>query len=55
MAIILQFTLCLHELQRLMISVDYCLLLENLMPPLVASLHNEVNFFIINGVLMENI
>jgi hypothetical protein len=26
MAVILQFSLCLHELQRLMISVDDCLL-----------------------------
>jgi hypothetical protein len=34
MAVILQFSLCLHELQRLMISVDDCLLPENVMPPL---------------------
>jgi hypothetical protein len=34
MVVILQFSLCLHELQRLMIGVDDCLLPENLMPPL---------------------
>jgi hypothetical protein len=36
MVVILQFSLCLHELQRLMISVDDCLLPENVMPPLEA-------------------
>jgi hypothetical protein len=34
MAIILQFSLCLHELQWLMISVDDSLLPKNVMSPL---------------------
>jgi hypothetical protein len=40
MAIILKFSLILHELQRLMIGVDDCLLPKNVMPPLVTGLHN---------------
>jgi hypothetical protein len=36
--VILQFSLCLHELQRLVINVDDCLLTENVMPPLAAGL-----------------
>jgi hypothetical protein len=36
MVIILQFSLCLHELQWLMISVDDCLLPKNVMSPLAA-------------------
>jgi hypothetical protein len=35
MAVILQFSLCLHELQWLMIGVDECLLPKNVMSPLV--------------------
>jgi len=31
MVVILQFSLCLHELQRLVISVDECVLPENVM------------------------
>jgi hypothetical protein len=50
MAIILQFSLCLHELQRLMISVDGCLLRENVMPPLMEGFYNGVHFFVISGV-----
>jgi hypothetical protein len=34
MVVILQFSLCLHELQWLMISVDDCLLPKNVMSPL---------------------
>jgi hypothetical protein len=51
MVIILQFSLYLHELQWLMISVDYCLLSNNVMSPLVAGFHNEVHFFVISRVL----
>ena len=40
MEVIMQFALCLHELQHLMISVDDCLLPKNLMPPLAKGLHN---------------
>jgi hypothetical protein len=55
MAVILQFALCLHELQRLMISVDDCLLPENVMPPLATGLHNGVHFFVVSRVLTEDI
>jgi hypothetical protein len=55
MAVILQFSLCLHELQRLMINLDDYLLPENIMPPLVASLYNGVHFFIVSGVLTDGI
>jgi hypothetical protein len=55
MVVILQFSLCLHELQQLMISVDDCLLPENVMPPLVVGLHNGVHFFVISRVLMDDI
>jgi hypothetical protein len=55
MAVILQFSLCLHELQGLMISVDECLLLETLMPPLAEGFYNGVHFFVVSGVITENI
>jgi hypothetical protein len=54
MVMILQFSLCLHELQWLMISLDYCLLPKNVMSPLVAGLHNGVHFFIVSRVLMTS-
>jgi hypothetical protein len=53
MAIILQFYLCLHELQWLMISVDECILPKNVMSPLAASLHNGVHLFVISRVLTD--
>ena len=55
MEIILQFSLCLHDLQLLMISVDDCLLPKNVMSPLVVGLHNGVHFFVIIRVLTDNI
>jgi hypothetical protein len=55
MAVILQFTLCLHEMQRLMTSVNYCLLLVNVMPPLALGLHNGVHLFGVSRVLTDNI
>jgi hypothetical protein len=55
MVVILQFSLCLHELQRLMVNVDDCLLPKNVMPPLAAGLYNGVHFFVISGVLMDGI
>jgi hypothetical protein len=55
MVVILQFSLCLHELQRLMIGVDDCLLPENVMPPLAAGLHNGVHLFFISRVLTDDI
>ena len=55
MAIILQFSLCLHKLQWLIISVDDCLLPKNVMSPLAGGLHNGVHFFVVSRVLMDNI
>jgi hypothetical protein len=55
MAIILQFSLCLHELQWLMISVDDCLLPNNVMSPLAVGFHNGLHFFVVSRVLMDNI
>jgi hypothetical protein len=53
MAFILQFSLCLHELHRLMISVNDCLLPENVMPALEAGLYNGVHFFVVSGILID--
>jgi len=55
MEIILQFFLCLHELKRLMISVDDCLLPDNVIPPLAGRLYNGLHFFVISGVLTNRI
>jgi hypothetical protein len=55
MAIILQFSLWLHEMQWLMISVDDCLLPKNVMSPLAACLHNGVYFFVVSRVLTDSI
>jgi len=55
MAVILQFSLCLHELQWLMINVDDCLLPKNLMYPLVVGLYNGVHFLVVSRVLADSI
>jgi len=55
MEVILQFALYLHELQRIMISVDDNLLLENVMLPLVAKLYNVLHLLIVCGVLEDGI
>jgi hypothetical protein len=55
MTIILQFSLCLHELQWLMIIVDDYLLPKNVMSPLAEGLHNGVHFFVVSRVLNYNI
>ena len=55
MAVIMQFSLCLHELQWLMINVDDCLLPKNVISPLVVGFHNGVHLFVISRVLTDNI
>ena len=55
MAVILQFSLCLHELQWLMIIVDDCLPPKNVMSPLAIGFHNGVHFFVISRVLTDSI
>jgi hypothetical protein len=55
MVVILQFPLCLYELQRLVISVDDCLLSQNVMFPLMTCLYNGIHFLVIGGVFSDNI
>jgi hypothetical protein len=55
MVVILQFSMCLHELQWLMISVDDYILPKNVMSPLVAGFHNGVHLFVLSRVLIDNI
>jgi hypothetical protein len=55
MVVILQFSLCLHEMKWLMISVDDCLLPKNVMSPLATCFHNGVHFFFISRVLANSI
>jgi hypothetical protein len=55
MMVILQFTLCLHEMQWLMIIVDDCLLPKNVMSPLATGFHNGVHFFVVSRVFTNNI
>jgi hypothetical protein len=40
MEVITQFPLCLYEMKRLVISVDDCLLSQNVMFPLMIGLYN---------------
>jgi hypothetical protein len=55
MVVILQFSLCLHQMQWLMMSVDDCLLPKNVMSPLAACLYNGVHFFVVSRVLTDSI
>jgi hypothetical protein len=55
MEFVLKFALFLHELQRLVINVDDCLLRKNVMLPLVVGLYNGIHFFFISGVLTDYI
>jgi hypothetical protein len=55
MVVILQLPLFLYELERLLISVDDCLLPQNVMFPLKAGLHNGIHFLFIGGVFPDNI
>jgi hypothetical protein len=55
MAVILQFSLCFHELRWIIISVDDCLLPKNVMYPLATGLHNGVHFFVVSMVLTDSI
>jgi hypothetical protein len=54
MVVILQFSLCLHEIQWFMICVDGCLLPKNVMSPLEVVFLNGVHLFFLSRVLMEN-
>jgi hypothetical protein len=50
MAVVLQFPLCLYELQRLVISVYDFLFPQNVMFPLTTGLYNGIHFLVIGGV-----
>jgi hypothetical protein len=53
--VVQQLPMCLYELQRLVISVDDCLLSRNVMFPLRAGFHNGIHFFVIGGVFPDRI
>jgi hypothetical protein len=55
MLLILQFPLCLYELQRLVISVYDHLFPQNVMFPLTTGLNNGIHFLVIGGVFSDNI
>ena len=55
MAVVLQFPMCLYELQSLVISVDDHLLSQNVMFPLTTNLYNGIHFLIIGGVFPDDI
>jgi hypothetical protein len=54
-AFILQFPLCLYQLQRRVISVYDRLFPHNIMFPLTTSLYNGIHFFVIGGVFPDSI
>ena len=53
MATVLQLSLWLYKLKRLVIGVDDCLLPHNVNLLLSASMHNGIHLFIIGGVLLN--
>jgi hypothetical protein len=55
MEVILQFSFSLHELQRLMIHVDDCLLPDNVISLFLVVFHYGVQFFVVSRVLTDNI
>jgi hypothetical protein len=55
MEVVLQFPMCLYELQRLVIIVDDCLLSHNLMFPLEEGLHNGIHFLFIGRLFSDDI
>jgi hypothetical protein len=55
MAVVLQFPMCLYELQRLVISVYDRLLSPNVMFPLTTTLYNGIHVLVMGGVFPDNI
>ena len=55
MAVILQFSLCLYELQRLVISVYDHLCPQNVILQLTKDLYNRIHFLVIGGVFPDSI
>jgi hypothetical protein len=55
MVVILEFSLCLHEIQQLMITMDNDIFPNNVMPPLMIVFHNGLHFLVIIRVLTDDI
>jgi hypothetical protein len=55
MAFVLPLPPCLYELQRLVISMDDCLLSQNVMFPLTTGLYNGIHLIVIGGVFSDSI
>jgi hypothetical protein len=55
MAVVLQFSLCLYELHRLLISVYDRLFSQNVIFPLTTGLYNGIHLLVISGVFRDNI
>jgi hypothetical protein len=55
MVVVMQFSLCLYEVQRLVISVYDRLFPKNVMFPLTTDLYNGINFLVIGGIFLNNI
>jgi hypothetical protein len=55
MVVILEFSLCLYELQRCVISVYDHLFPQNVMFPLTTCLYNGIHFLVIDGVFPDSI
>ena len=55
MGVIFLFSLCLYELQRLVISVDDYLLPMDVMVPLSKGMYNRIHLFIIGGIFANYI
>jgi hypothetical protein len=55
MAVVLQFPLCLYQLQRLVINVDDHLLSQTIMFPLTTGLHNGIHFLVIGAEILDSI
>jgi hypothetical protein len=55
MVFVLQFPLCLHEPQRLVINVYDHLFPQNLIFPLTTGLYNGIHFLVLGGVFLDSI
>jgi hypothetical protein len=55
MVVILQLSLCFHELHRLVINVDDCFLSQNTMLSFSTCLHNGIHLLVIGGISMNTI
>ena len=55
MAILLKLPLCLYKLQGSVVYVDDHFLPQNVMIPLLPSLHNGIHIFVIGGIILDYI